>query len=1305
MPEQWEQVKVVFDGALRHRRESRADYLDRACAGDTAQRAEAQSLLAAYEDAQSLIDRPALNARWSDAPPFSREIEHGGAATLITAPDEEFRGTPRFETHRLLGFGGFGAVYECRDRTQDRLVALKLLRRTDSAFLYRFKREFRALVDVRHPNLVELYELFSENQRWFFTMELIRGVTFLEYVAGGPAALQQSRSVACNPERLRAAGLQLAQAIAALHGAGMLHRDIKPANVLVSQDGRVRLLDFGLVHEASLDAFQTMVLAGTPAYVSPEQAAGFPVDEATDWYSFGVMLFESLTGSLPFRRSSAATSDQTPIPSALAVGVPEDLGRLCADLLRSDPAARPSAHEILARLRGDSVHAATPLPAAPSAQETFIGRKSELAELKTLLNLTDQGRAVVVNLAGRSGVGKTALLREFRRTVARDRPDVVVLAGRCHQSETVPFKALDDIVDRLSRYLKSLPASKAEALAPHDVQTMLRVFASLAQVEAIVPVRPKPIDILDSEELRKRAFAGLLELLSRLADKSPLVVMIDDVQWGDLDSVAFLGNLLKESSPPSLLFIASFRSEDADTSPFLQSWRSHVALSQSVIVRELALDVLTPAESSELAMRLIGGRDGSDRPRAEAIALESRGDPFLIDQLTRYSPGAAADSDGAATIRQVIESRLASLPPAVQRLLEIVAVAGQPIPLSVARRAAVVDIDDHPTLANLVVDRVARLRETRGPREIELYHDRIRETMIEAMSVETRQERHLALAMALDAEGGFDPAILAKQFQEAGDRTAAARHMFVAAEQASQVLAFDRAAQFYQLALDHGCWHGDDLLQVRRKLAVALVQAERGTEAADVYLEASRETAGPAAIELKRLAAEQLLRSAHVEEGLELLRSIARQLDVRLPSKPWHVPICLLWQRTRVAFNSLRVREQPTTTVAIEDSRILDLYWSLAIGLQMLDAVQSCDFHARHLLLALRLGDRNRIAMSLAAEAVYRSTSGHRSRPAIHELLSTARALSSATERPQTRGLIAAMEALCAMLIGDWRNAWELSQRADGILREECTGVAWERGTNTQAAMAAALHLGEWSRLSDFAARLASRLQDAKARRDIHAINSMFSGGHICLLAERPWLARDLVHEAVAALPKTGFFIPHFSAVQAQVDLALYNGDAELARALVDSHWRRITTSRLLRVQYVAIMAFHLRARAAVAAAAARDHAPTDLRDALRCARRLERERAPWAAMLALVIRAGVASVKGDRQAAVTLLERSEAEADAAHMSHYVAACRRQRGTLLGGAKGQSLIADALSWAASQRVVDPSRMFDMLAPGKWEPQS
>ena len=363
--------------------------------------------------------------------------------------------------------------------------------------------------------------------------------------------------------------------MSALHRIGKLHRDIKPSNVLVTPEARVVILDFGLITELVPSAYYDggNSAGGTPAYMAPETGSSASPTEAADWYAVGVTLFEALTGQLPF---PAPASDvlrrkrefDSPSPADLRLDVPSHLSSTCLGLLHRNPALRLTGQDALRRLGHDA--------SAPPAVEItlftdgpFIGRAREITALREAFRSVVCGDTAAVCVSGPSGIGKSVLVRHFLEGVQAHRP-VVVLSGRCYERESVPYKALDSVVDSLSRYLGSLPSSQADGLVPADVLPLLRLFPVLRQVEAIDAAARREDEPLSAPHvLRQRGFVALRDLLGLIAARQPLVMAIDDLQWSDADSAALLQELLRPPDAPAVLLLVCCRSEDA-ASPLLQ---------------------------------------------------------------------------------------------------------------------------------------------------------------------------------------------------------------------------------------------------------------------------------------------------------------------------------------------------------------------------------------------------------------------------------------------------------------------------------------------------------------------------------------------------------------------------------------------------------------------------------------------------------------------------------------------------------------------------------------------------------------
>ena len=444
--------------------------------------------------------------------------------------------------------------------------------------------------------------------------------------------------------------------------------------------------------------------------------------------------------------------------------------------------------------------------------------------------------------------------------------------------------------------------------------------------------------------------------------------MIDDLQWGDPDSLAVLTEILHPPEPPVLLLVACYRSEEAAADPFL---RAAFATPRAAGLdrRELAVGPLAPGEARTLAQHLLGAAGPDPAGRAEAVARESGGNPFFVAELARSAlaegPDAGPGGPGGApaTLDGVLWSRVVRLPDDARRLLEVVAVSGGPLRPAVAWQCLGRDGDERSVLALL---RAARLVRGAGrpadDERVETYHDRIRETVVAHLTPGDLKDRHRRLALALEASGEADHETLGAHFRGAGDDDRAGEHFARAAAASAEALAFDRASALYQLALDLLPPGRGERRGLRAELAEALANAGRGAEAAREYLAACEGATVAEALELRRRAAMQFLISGHIDLGLDALRDVLAAIGMTLPRTPCRALASLLWRRAMLRLRGLGFRPRDTSEVAAATLTKIDVCWSAGVGLSNVDWIRGADFQARGLLLALRAGEPYRVA-------------------------------------------------------------------------------------------------------------------------------------------------------------------------------------------------------------------------------------------------------------------------------------------------------------------------------------------------------
>jgi hypothetical protein len=1186
-----------------------------------------------------------------------------------------------------LGAGGMGQVFSARHRDGEELVALKQLTLADPTLLYRFKQEFRLLADLSHPNLVRLGELVVlPGGLAFFTMELIEGQPLVRWVRRRTPA-----GTLPNIHRLCHALRQLAAGVLCLHRASRVHRDLKPSNVLVTAEGRVAILDFGLACEpAALDARITATgqLIGTPAYMAPEQG-GRNAGPAVDLYAIGVILFECLTGCLPFVGAPVRVlvnkqQQPAPDPRELSEGIPAWLAQLCRLLLDLEPARRLPAERIIAVLDEHLESAPSPEALATRGPE-LVGRERELELLEDALEqVTLEGRATVVRISGPPGRGKSALIDRFAQTVHED--EGVVIRGRCHPRESVPYKGVDSLVDALAVYLRALPAVDLAALRPRHVPELCELFPVLA---GVWPETGRRVIAREPVERRRLGVAALREVFARIGDSFALLVVIDDAHWGDLDGLGVLGELLLPPDPPALLAILAYDPEAAGA--VVEPLR-HGGVLEGAAEVELELAPLDEQALRTMARALLeaAGVEQSEA-RAEQLVRASAGEPRAVVRAAALrEPTAVAAIDDGEWLRTI-----RAIEPAAARLLQLAALAGEPLAFELALAIHGGDAADFEVLAReLVGAGLLGPEALETPALIKLAHARVGELVRVELDERRAVELHRALAQAL-ATRGAAPEVIAEHYARGGDYEQARIWVTRAAHGAAETLAFARAERLYRRALaqvertPRGA-HKDERHELELALAEQLSHLARAFEAAELFRELADELPPEQASRLRLRAAGQYAVSGWHQLAIPLLRELMREAGERFPSTTLTAILTFSWNRLRLALFGRRGRLREVDGIPPRLLERYDLVFAATMALGRSEILLTIALRPRLLELAISIAEPTRLVAALMSESSLLATTGRFDRA--EAVLAEIREIVEQVDDPLIRAYFHAAEHFVQTRLSLRAEAEASFERAMHEL-ERCPGESWVLVSLFHAHTVLLRQLGAYGRLRRLLPGWISVLHGHGQRQH----ETLLLGEEVMIRAQLGdcEYARRSLERARAGWEVDLYTFVDYLLGLSEIWLLMAEGRASEAYALALTTERELRRHKLTRFQLMRVRMSETRCHAElVHALASTDPEALPSRRRLR---RLRRSGLPKFAAGALLLSAGRASLLGDVARERRRWREALDEFDQLSMCG-VAAAVRWRLVELGVEGHEGLAAEARAYFAREKIEDISRFVDLMAP-------
>jgi tetratricopeptide (TPR) repeat protein len=714
-----------------------------------------------------------MSARKSSAAGPDEPIEMGG---VVLHPGSRIG---NYVFLREIGSGGMARVLLAKDPA-DQLVALKVLRKSRfKTGLGRFRREFRALSRLNHPNVIRVDAYGDLFGHPYIAMEYVDGPDLHTTIRGFRGWEPEKRWIRCE-EIL----VDLCRALAAVHRRGLVHRDLKPSNVLINQEQACKLTDFGIVKDLdpSHDPHHSTTLVGTWAYASPEQITGSAIDHRSDLYSLGVILFAMLTGKRPFVANDMAgylalhRDRPAPAPRDVKREIPEHFDEICRRLLQKAPRDRfQSAQEILYRLEAEE--RALPVSTNEAWEPALVGRDLEQEILTDAVAALTDRRPNVIVLEGDDGAGKSRLL-DVATSRARD---LGISYHRLEFQEGTPVFAPIIKMDR------ALVRELGERTPP-ELRSALRGFRQ---------------DSPTRGDVRFALYDGTREALRLVLDDRPAVLLLDDLHEAhprEVDLAAYLVRTLIVQGELPLLVICTLRPKANAAADAFAEGEQH-----GLEPQEMTVGALSKQDVAQMVFDLLGDSMGA-RGLAQRLHTETEGNAYFVTEFLRslQAHGVIAEMregkvltispEEIATghleiplgVRQMMKNRLEGVGADDRKVLEALAVGGREVDLDVL--LDVLDQDEEDVLDSL--DRMLAggiVRERRAGDLVlhSVTHRKFADVVYRDLHPDRRANLHRRMAAALEIHYSQNPAaleVVGEHYRRAGDAGRAYRYLVAAAK-------------------------------------------------------------------------------------------------------------------------------------------------------------------------------------------------------------------------------------------------------------------------------------------------------------------------------------------------------------------------------------------------------------------------------------------------------------------------------------------------------------------------------------------